>query len=575
MSSGLLSDLHPELASQADGWDPATVTCGSNQKLAWICAVDSDHKWAAVVANRVKGNGCPYCAGKLPIIGTNDLLTTHPVLAAQALFDATTVKATSGKNLPWKCPAFSDHKWLATVINRTTKKSGCPYCANQKLLVGFNDLKTKFPKVAKEALFDATSVVYGSTRVMEWQCNQGHPVWKNSVSNRTRFAQSCPYCVGNLPIVGETDLATTHPDMAAEAHMWDPSTVKAQSHQRKKWACKKLGHVWTAPVYSRTAGGGCPVCSHRQVLVGFNDLGTTHPELALEADFDVTTITAGSHKKVAWICRRDDTHRWTAVMRSRAANGNGCPICAGQKILVGFNDLATTHPAVASEAVGWDPTTVTRGTMKVYPWKCDQGHVWQAGVSTRVKGHGCSVCTNQTVQVGVNDLKTRFPDIAAQAIDFDTSTVGTGSSVVLSWQCEKNHVWETTVRARTTGSGCPACAVTGYDPSLEGWLYLIEHPDRRMLKLGISNYPNRRLAVHRRNGFTLIWDRYGPLEGERAKLIEQSALRFLRDRGIQRVEEYGTFDGYTEAWLKDEFPVTTIMDLLMRAQIMGFGPTGG
>jgi len=567
MASGLLSDLFPALAAEADGWDPTTVTTGSNQKLDWVCQVDSTHKWSAIVANRVKGNGCPYCAGKIPILGKNDLLTTHPLLAAEALFDPTTVKATSGKKLLWRCKEFSEHEWLATVINRTSKKSGCPFCANQKVLVGFNDLKYKFPEIAAEALFDASTVVFGSAQVLEWQCAQSHPSWKNSVVNRTRHGQSCPYCAGNLPIVGETDFATTHPELATEAHGWDPTTVKEQSHQRKKWCCTKHGHIWSAPVYSRTSGVGCPVCSRRQVLVGFNDLETTHPELALEADFDATTITAGSHKKVPWICRVDEKHRWSAVMKSRASSGVGCPICAGQQILVGFNDLATTHPLLASQAVGWDPRTVTRGVTRKLTWQCD-GHVWKAAVSSRVKGHGCAVCTNQTLLVGVNDFKMRYPEIAEQAIDFDTSSVSATSPLVISWQCGQNHVWDAPIRNRVSGSGCPSCAVTGFDPGIEGWLYLIEHPERQILKLGISNYPNRRLAEHKRNGFTIVWDQYGPVEGNLARSHEQNLLGFLRDQGVKRIDEFGTFDGYTETWSKQKYPVTVIRDLLAQAKLI-------
>jgi hypothetical protein len=32
--------------------------------------------------------------------------------------------------------------------------------------------------------------------------------------------------------------------------------------------------------------------------------------------------------------------------------------------LQGFNDLATTHPELAKEAFGWDPTKVSRGSAK-------------------------------------------------------------------------------------------------------------------------------------------------------------------------------------------------------------------
>ena len=43
------------------------------------------------------------------------------------------------------------HEWEAVIASRTgNRKSGCPYCANQKLLKGFNDLETRSPELAKE-----------------------------------------------------------------------------------------------------------------------------------------------------------------------------------------------------------------------------------------------------------------------------------------------------------------------------------------------------------------------------------------------------------------------------------------
>ena len=84
------------------------------------------------------------------VVGINDLATLHPEVAAEADgWDPETVAAGSNKKLPWKCN--KGHKWETDVWSRTGKNSGCPYCGNKKLLVGFNDLKTKFPEIAEEA----------------------------------------------------------------------------------------------------------------------------------------------------------------------------------------------------------------------------------------------------------------------------------------------------------------------------------------------------------------------------------------------------------------------------------------
>ncbi len=55
-----LAETHPELAAQADGWDPTTLTALSNKRTKWICV--EGHKWLSVVANRSRGSGCPSCA---------------------------------------------------------------------------------------------------------------------------------------------------------------------------------------------------------------------------------------------------------------------------------------------------------------------------------------------------------------------------------------------------------------------------------------------------------------------------------------------------------------------------------
>jgi hypothetical protein len=56
-----LCTMRPELAAQADGWDPKLVLAGTHQKRKWKC--QGGHKWSAVVKNRVRrGDGCPLCS---------------------------------------------------------------------------------------------------------------------------------------------------------------------------------------------------------------------------------------------------------------------------------------------------------------------------------------------------------------------------------------------------------------------------------------------------------------------------------------------------------------------------------
>ena len=166
-----------------------------------------------------------------------------------------------------------------------------------------------------------------------WRCEHGHE-WQARVYAVTA-GSGCPYCAGYKAIPGETDLATTDPELAAE---WadeevKPADVTRGSHKTVRWKCPE-GHRYEAPVYSRAAGNGCPYCSGRKALKGFNDLTTTHPlvakqwEQTLNGALTPEMVTKGSNKKVWWRCSAG--HVWQAAVFSRTRKrASDCPVCAG------------------------------------------------------------------------------------------------------------------------------------------------------------------------------------------------------------------------------------------------------
>ena len=129
------------------------------------------------------------------------------------------------------------------------------------------------------------------------------------------------------PTLGVNDLQSQFPDIAAEAYGWDPSTVTKGTSQKKDWKCSK-GHIYCSVVGNRTIqGSGCPICSNKQLLTGFNDLQTKFPDIAAEAyGWDPSTVIAGSAKKKNWKCIYG--HTWNATLNTRTVQDTGCPTCA-------------------------------------------------------------------------------------------------------------------------------------------------------------------------------------------------------------------------------------------------------
>ena len=339
----------------------------------------------------------------------------------------------------------------------TSKNLGCPYCSGQRTLSGFNDLLTKFPEIAAQAHgWDPTTVAPRSSKKMEWKCKAGH-ISIAQVSSRTA-GNGCPYCSGAKALAGFNDLATTHPEIAAEAHGWDPKNFSKGSGYLAEWICT-YGHVWKTAISERTSKSlGCPYCSGKRTLSGFNDLATTHPEIAAEAHgWDPTTVTRGSGKDKYWKCKSGHTYRMN--VHDRTHLGLGCQFCSGKKVLVGFNDLATTHPEIAARAHGWDPTTVTKGSKQVKEWICEKGHSYKSQIQSQTSGGGCPVCSGRQIVIGSNDLATLRPDIASQANGWDPATVTLSSGRKMPWICPLGHTWNATVASRSDfTSNCPTCS---------------------------------------------------------------------------------------------------------------------
>ena len=278
--------------------------------------------------------------------------------------------------------------------------------------------------------------------------------------NRRRFATT-----------GVDDFATLHPELISLWHpdnQLDPKTLYPKSGRRMKWICE-LDHDWVQAVFTVARTGranACPYCNGRKVWPGFNDLGTIHPEIATTLlNEDPSTLLPNSPKNFEWVC--DLGHVYTKAVRDRV-KGSDCQYCGRTKLLVGFNDLATTHPEVAAQ---WSrknkglATDVLSGHNGKVLWECGLGHEWPASPNGRTTAKNgmspCIYCANLKCWPGFNDLQTRNPQVAIEyAIENHTPVTHIlfGSNKKVLWRCTKGHEWRTTVVARTLlEHGCASC----------------------------------------------------------------------------------------------------------------------
>ena len=448
---------------------PENISSNYRGKVHWVCRTISEtpcgHRWEAPVRDRARTgsrppSGCPFCSGRaVHTDGRNSMSNTHPELAEEfdlesnAPITPDNIKAGTGKKLHWICLTIAknpcEYRWEATGDSRKNG-SGCPVCANKVIHTdGRNSMEKTHPVLTEEFDLDRNApltprdIIPGSDTKWHWICRSisetpcGHR-WKATANQRTGISPTgCPVCSGYSDAIhedGRNSMRVTHPELAEEFDTVrnapiTPDDILAGTNRILYWVCRTIsetpcGNRWPASGDKRSSRGqGCPACSpgggpnaiHED---GRNSMEQTHPELAEEFDLEKNlpttprSVRAYTHQKLHWICRTiSETpcgHRWEAIAKNRARNGDGCPACSNHVVHEdGRNSMRKTHPNLAEEFdmernAPLTPDNVLAGTNKKLHWVCRKlsknpcGRKWKASSNSRINPlltAGCSNCS--------------------------------------------------------------------------------------------------------------------------------------------------------------------------------------
>ena len=342
-----LSITNPELINE---WNfkeniiqPQMITYGSEKRVNWICK--EGHKWLARVNQRTKGIGCPFCS-RLKASEDNNLIITHHEVASEWHWEKnhplipTEFLFGSDKIVWWICKI--GHEWQLKINKRTIRNQNCPICNKRKVTTEYN-LQIEYPEIAKQWHYEKNGdkqpnqFLPNSNIRVWWKCekNIDHE-WDCTINNRV-FGSRCPICSGRK-VVKSNSLQIVNPILSAQWHPTKnsdllPKDFVSNSNKKVWWKCNMSeDHEWEATIVNRNKGRGCPMCRGLSVVLS-NCLETTHPNIAFQWNFDRNldlkpqSVVAGSHSKVWWVCNKDKTHEWEAIIKNRTLKNHGCPFC--------------------------------------------------------------------------------------------------------------------------------------------------------------------------------------------------------------------------------------------------------
>ena len=403
-------------------------------------------------------------------------------------------KAQSNKKFEWVCTNNPRHIWTASLQSRTKNNSGCPFCSKQKVLPEESFAATKVGAFnlwhPTKNKVDPFTLSPGSTAKKHWWMCSKNPKheWETTVASVVG-GTGCPFCSGQK-VLKEESFGSKYPNFAKFWHptknSQSPFEFTTKSEKKVWWICSKNpDHEWDASIASIVNGGGCAFCAGKRVLRS-ESFGSHYPELSKEwhptknGKLTPYLCTKRSNKNVWWQCPIDRDHVYKQTIDKRSTLGVGCPFCAGKR-LTKERSLAFVDPEMSME---WHPTknnkntpetTFANSNEKVW-WQClkEPTHNWKTSPNSR-RGSvqkGCPFCSNQKVHQ-TNSLSTLYPKVASEWHPTKNGSKNPGQFVFGStekvwWQCSKapEHVWETEIRNRTSGSGCPYCTRQTSSPEI-------------------------------------------------------------------------------------------------------------
>lgn len=344
-----LMSQKPEIVNE---WDfekntitPDEISCYSGIKVWWKCA--EGHSWKATVSNRVNGSGCPQCN----IENVNSFCEQAVYYYIKKAFpDAVNGDMHINMELDIYIPSIKTAiEYDGEAWHKSVKKQETDIAKNEKCKEsGISMIRIREPRldpitgcvsfvrrdsISSKSLDEVISSLLRYLHISDIDVDtdrDGGQILSQYATKK--YENSLQYC---------------YPEIAAE---WHPTKNGAltpdkvsKAARRKVWWHGRCGHDWVMAVSDRTRPPyedqngkihnpqGCPYCSSKRVLAGFNDLESQYPDIAAEwhptknGTLHPSDIMPGSGKKVWWLGKCG--HEWQSTPNKRCKDNSQCPIC--------------------------------------------------------------------------------------------------------------------------------------------------------------------------------------------------------------------------------------------------------
>ncbi|MBP5444910.1 MAG: zinc-ribbon domain-containing protein [Acholeplasmatales bacterium] len=440
---------------------PDKISYASNIKVWWKCK--NGHSWATSPSHRTLQTGnCPYCSNKKLAKGENDLETVFPDIAREwnyeknGLLKPSDVVYGSSKKVWWKCKLGHDYEMKVCV--RAYKLTNCPICQKERhtsfieQTILFYSMKV-FKSTKSQVKFDWLGK--GEIDIFIPELNLGIEYdggyWHKDINRDLKKDILCQeHNIDLIRIRGskcpiyETNIKLIRIENEYKNSIIEEVLKSVFDYIKEKYNLYFFIDINIDRDYIEIT---------EKFVLGekVGNLEELFPNVSKEWDYSKNgTITpkmvsAHSKKDFWWKCSKCGYSYKATVNRRTGSNKTGCPLCSGNIVVKGKNDIETLFPEILKE---WDydknimlPSEVSKGSNKKVFWKCPFGHSWEASVVNRINlKAGCPVCNHKIVGEN-NSLADLYPNLLEEwdyrKNERNPYTLLPKSNLLFWWKCKK------------------------------------------------------------------------------------------------------------------------------------------
>ena len=274
---------------------------------------------------------------------------------------------------------------------------------------------------------------------------------------------SCPICNGDL-VVPSNSFKHHFPKLSFLWHphipqIVQPETLWFKNHDKSVFwkPCEKRDHITSSSIERKLENTGCAICEdslakkHPELLVGYDI--TKNENISL---YDIISLpTKGTNPK--WgladnlpINRNfKNSHRWFSSRSSRVYNSQisyhieyrimaNCFFYKSDKLLKGPD----YYGLITGDNI----------TNRVFEWKCENNHVWNSTIKTRLNGT-CPQC-KRIDRIRENSISKKMPQLIkywhpknkTESGPLSPDNISIADDTEVWWKCSKKHEWYEPVR---------------------------------------------------------------------------------------------------------------------------------